>query len=444
MSRGKNPVDLTPLAMRVAQLVPHSMDGWMGPGQPLQPVAQQAVGRQFDFPVGINLRTRPRDQEGVTFQQLRSLADAHDVLRTVIETRKDELAGLAWSITSKDDKVEPDARCKEVTEFLASPDKEHGWDEWLRMLLEDLIVLDAPTAYVHRTNGGKLYALEPIDGATIKRVLDSAGRTPIAPAPAYQQIIKGLPAIDYTTEELVYRPRNPRTNRIYGYSPVEQIIMTVNIALNRQLAVLNHYTEGNIPAAFIGVPDTWQPAQIAQFQAYWDSLMNGDLAQKRRAKFVPGDIAKNIHETQTPPLKDEYDEWIARIVCFAFSISPTPFIKNQNRATAQTAQETAEGQGLVPYKRWIKNLMDFIVQVQFGYTDLEFAWENKDDIDVMVQAQVDQIYINSGVTSPDEVRGRLGLAGPAPEPTKAEVVKDDPDADPDAEKSLIVTYKGWR
>lgn len=458
--RGSNPVPLTDLAARVANMVPHSMDGWMGPQKPLQAIAQQAEGRQFDFPVGYNLRMQPRSQEGITFQQLRTLADSLDILRLVIETRKDEIAGLKWAISPIEDGKEPenDQRCAELELLFKNPDREHGWDEWLRMLLEDLIVLDAPAVYIRKTNGGKLYALEPVDGATIKRVIDETGRTPMAPDPAYQQILKGLPAVDYTTEELIYKPRNPRTNRVYGYSPVEQVIMTINIALNRQLAVLSTYTEGNIPAAFIGVPDTWQPAQIAQFQLYWDGLMEGDVAQKRRAKFVPGDIAKNIHETQPPPLKDEYDEWIARIVCFAFSISPTPFIRQLNRSTAETSQDTAEEQGLVPYTRWIKNLMDNIIQVRIGYADLEFTWVAEDDTDPLAQAQVDHIYLQNSVISPDEVRGRLGLMGAAPEPKDPEGKdpegkdpkdKDPKDKDPKdekdaAKKSVTITYQGWK
>ena len=143
--RGNNPTNLTDLAARVANMVPHSMDGWMGPQKPLKAMAQQVEGRQFDFPVGYNLRMQPRSQEGVSFQQLRNLADAHDVLRIVIETRKDEIAGLKWRVSPIEDGKEPDddPRCSELMTFLKSPDREHGWDEWLRMLLEDLIVLDA-------------------------------------------------------------------------------------------------------------------------------------------------------------------------------------------------------------------------------------------------------------------------------------------------------------
>jgi phage portal protein BeeE len=55
------------------------------------------------------------------------------------------------------------------------------------------------------------------------------------PAPAYQQILKGVPAVDYGADELIYAPRNPRVHKAYGFSPVEQVQMSVNIALRRQI-----------------------------------------------------------------------------------------------------------------------------------------------------------------------------------------------------------------
>jgi phage portal protein BeeE len=130
------------------------------------------------------------------------------------------------------------------------------------MLLEDLLVIDAPTLYKRRTRGGALYALEVLDGATIKRLIDDWGRTPLPPTPAYQQILKGIPAVDYGADELIYAPRNPRVHKAYGFSPVEQVQMSVNIALRRQIYQLQYYTEGNVPEALIGVPENWNPDQI--------------------------------------------------------------------------------------------------------------------------------------------------------------------------------------
>lgn len=439
----KTPID-PGLIARVAAGVRYAFTGnapvWFGPQQPLLPMVPEAekesvAGRQFDYPVGVNQRTRPRTDEPVSFEQMRGLADGYDLLRLVIETRKDQVAKLKWQIKTKDDKKQPDARCESITQFLACPDQEHTWDDWLRMLLEDLFVLDAPAIYPRMTNGGQLYALEPIDGSTIKRVIDAHGRTPLPPEPAYQQILKGIPAVDYSRDELIYKPRNPRTHKVYGYSPVEQIIMTVNIALRRQLNQLSYYTEGNTPNLVFGVPDNWNPDQIRQFQDWWDVLCSGET--KHKARFVPGGVTP--HDTKAGALKDEFDEWLARVVCFAFSINPTPFIKQQNRATADNAHTQALEEGLAPVMAWIKSLIDLVIVRYFGAADLEFAWAEEEAQNPLEQAQVAQIYVTAKVLHPDEVRADLGRPPLTPEqkeelnpppPPMLAMTSDDPEDEP--------------
>ncbi len=70
------------------------------------------------------------------------------------------------------------------------------------------------------------------------------------------------------------------------------------------------------------MPENWTPDQIASYQKYWDAYFDGDLGRRRRAKFVPGGVAKTFVQTREPDLKGPFDEWLARIICFAFSISP--------------------------------------------------------------------------------------------------------------------------
>lgn len=387
-------------------------DGWFGPLNPLQPIAPPNVaGRQFDYPPGYNLVVEPRAYEPVTFRDLRALADGYDLMRLVIETRKDQLSKLKWSISPKDQakQAEGNSRCAAIADFLAFPDREHGWDEWLRILVEDMLVLDATTIYPRKTKGGQLYALDPVDGATIKRVIDNWGRTPMPPAPAYQQILKGLPAVDYTMNDLFYLPRNPRSDRVYGYSPVEQVVMTVNIGLRRQIHQLQYYTEGSVPEALIGVPETWSPDQISQFQAYWDALMEGNTAQRRHARFVPATISKSFIQTKEQTLKDEYDEWLARIVSYAFNVSNQWAVKQMNRATADTAQEQAQQEGLEPLMKWVKGMMDRIITQAFQAPDLEFQFAEEEEVDPAEQATVAKVYLSAGVRSINEVRDDLGL-----------------------------------
>ena len=405
----KTPIDPGVIARAITG-VRYALTGkapdWFGPGDPLPPVAQeQAVGRQFDYPVFANIQMTPRSGEPVSFAQMRALADGYDLLRLVIETRKDQMVKMQWKVVPKDEDKEADGRCQQVQDFLAFPDQEHNFQTWLRMVLEDLFVIDAPAVYPRKTLGGQPYAFEPVDGATIKRVIDASGRTPMAPEPAYQQILKGLPAVNYSRDQLVYQPRNPRTNRVYGYSPVEQIIMTVNIALRRQMNHLSYYTEGNTPNLIFGVPETWNPDQIKAFQGFWDSINTGQ--SKHTAKFVPGGVTPI--DTKSQALKDEFEEWLARIVCFAFSIPPTPFIKSNNRATAESAQDASLQEGLQPLMQWVQDLMNTLIWRHFGYTDLCFAWQTDQNIAPEVQAVITDKKLRNGTMTINEARAGDGM-----------------------------------
>ena len=407
----KTPIEPGMIARLVAGVrygITGSKPDWFGPGEPIAPMAQeQTAGRQFDYPVAYNTRYTPRSGEAISFAQLRGLADSCDVLRLVIETRKDQVAKLKWSVKPRDEKSQSDDRCRAIEDFFAFPDKEHSWDDWLRMLLEDLFVIDAPAIYVRPTIGGDVYAFEPIDGSTIKRVLDENGRTPMAPQPAYQQILKGVPAVDYSSDELIYTPRNPRTHKIYGYSPVEQIIITINTALRRSLHQLQYYTEGNVPEALIGVPETWNPDQIKRFQEYWDMMLEGNTAERRHAKFIPGGL--KIQETKPAALKDEYDEWLARVVCFAFSIASTPFTKQVNRATAETAQEAAVSEGLAPIMLWIQSLANKIIAKYFDAPDLGFFWIEETIQQPEIAAKIIDTKLKNATMTINEARAIDGL-----------------------------------
>lgn len=421
-----------------ARIVQGNGADWFGPFNPIAPTAPQEVkGREWDFPSGFNLATQPRTYEPVTFHTLRALADGYDVLRLVIETRKDQVGRMSWSIKSRDAKAKDkgDSRIAAITAQLKRPDGERGWNDWIRSVLEDLFVIDAPSVYLDRTNGGKLYALRQIDGATIKPVIDDWGRTPqplviggktIYPT-AYQQVLKGIPAVDYTAKDLLYRPRNKRVNHAYGYGPVEQVMTTVNIALRRQLFTLSYFTEGNVPDSIIQVPETWTPDQILTFQKHWDGYFTGDMATRRRAKFVPGGVGKGMFETKQPELTGEFDNFLHRIICFAFSVSPQALTKMMNRASADTQKEIAEEEGLQPILQWIKEFVDDLIAQEFEAADLEFAWDTDDSVDRTTQATILTGYVSKGIMVINEARDELGL---------------DPLPDPEASQAMIITATG--
>ncbi|THD42330.1 MAG: phage portal protein [Bradyrhizobium sp.] len=395
-----------------------SPDAWFGPQQPLTPQAPPEVkGRQFDYPFGVNLSYIPRTTGGVSFAELRALADALPLLRTIIETRKDQVAALSHTVRPCDPSADADAaaRAKVAAGFLACPDRRHSFSAWLRMLLEDMLVIDAATLYPRVDRAGRLYSLDVIDGATITPLIGEDGRAPEPPDPAYQQVLHGVPAADFSADELLYLPRNIRAHKLYGFSPVEQIALTVNIALRREAATLDYYRSGSTPDAFATLPKEWTVDQIRQFQDYFDALMSGNSARRRMTKFMPADF--RLIEARQPPLKDQYDEWLARAICYAFSVPASAFVSQVNRATGETLRLQAAQEGLVPLKAWIKAALDHVIQICLDEPDLEFVWVGDDAVDPLQQAQTLNILVGAGIKTIAEARAELGLATqPKPEP----------------------------
>jgi len=147
--------------------------GNFSPSYPLVPPEREQI-RLWDYPVGYNAIYTPRSYEAIGFDELRALAESHDITRLAIETRKDQIEKLEWTIKSRNEKspgVNAALRIDQLTEFWRSPDGEQPFATWLREALEDVLVLDAAAFELRRNRGGDLVGLDIVDGSTIKVLL---------------------------------------------------------------------------------------------------------------------------------------------------------------------------------------------------------------------------------------------------------------------------------
>ena len=390
-----------------------------GPGTPIAPSGVAAV-RAWDFPVAINSVVPPRAYEPFGFAQLRAFANV-ELVRLAIETRKDQIERIDWRIKSREGVAAPDpADVSRITAFWRKPDGVTPFATWLRLALEDLLVIDAPAIERRFARDGGLAGLDIIPGDTIHPMVDDTGRRPRGRgAVAYQQVIKGVAWADLSDADLIYAPRNPRPNHNYGLSPVEQIIVTINTVIRRQAAQLAYFSEGNLPAGLLNGPEGWSPDQIRDMQLWLDSRLSGQAAEQAKLLWVPS--GTRYQAFKDSPLKDEFDEWLARIVAFAFSLPPTPFIRQMNRGTASADQDRGQEEGLEPLKLWAKRLIDGVIQDDLGAPDLEFCWNDTPTIDPLVQAQIDDLAIRNGTMTVNEVRARRGMAPLSAPPATASV-----------------------
>jgi hypothetical protein len=121
---------------------------------------------------------------------------------------------------------------------------------------------------------------------------------------------------------------------------------------------------------------------------------------------VSGGVAKTFVPVREPAMKDAFDEWLARIVCYAFSVPPSAFTSQVNRATADTAQDVALSEGLAPLQLWVKHLIDRVLAEDFGASDLEFAWDQDKNTDPAQTASIASDYVRSGIKSINEINCR--------------------------------------
>ena len=403
-----------------------SASAWFGPLEPIKPTAPAGLlPREFQYNPGQNLVFTPRGDEPIDFPVLRGLADGYDLLRSIIETWKDLACTQRWSIRTrtipgetKAQQSKREAKDKTIgllTDFFEQPDTEHDWSTWLRALLEDMGVIDAASVWVER-QGGKVLSLRPIDGATITRYIDEQGFTPRPPLQAYAQVLYGTPAVPLTSDDLLYLVRNWRTSRLYGYSQVEQAIVTINIALRREMFTLNYYTEGNVPEAFYTMPPGVTVDQVKEFQDWFDSVLAGNLRKRRRVLFMPGDEkgSQKLSLTKEPLLKNELDDWLASFFCFLFGVSRQSLIKQMNRASAEAAGDASTEEGLRPTLMWVSNSVNRMIRAM-GYTGYQLVFENSREVDVLKQAQADDLTVGK-IVRINESREARGLdPDPSPE-----------------------------
>jgi hypothetical protein len=399
----------------------------LNPVLPTSPKGSQP--HAFSFWNGLNLEITPRADLPLNFAALRDLA-TYPLARICIENIKDILCTLPWKIQLKREvgeaigdwkkRQESDKTIPTLTQFFQYPDGETPWSDWLRPVIEDMLVIDAPCILVQRTLSGKVVGLRWTDGAQFLRLVTDQGFTPQDPSPAYTQLWEGIPYLLMTTRQLVYRPsnivaRNSYASKLYGFSQTEQLAQEIQIGQDRLNFVQAYYRDGIDGGLKQVVPAGITPDKVSENIQAFNNLMAGNLGQRRKMNIiqgyhpVDGDKEDQFVESKDPVLADVFDDLHIRKIAFGYGVSAQRLMKQMNRASAEAGQDASEKEGIMPRLKWLKGTMDLIIQVQMANPQYEMVWDTDDELDAVKQATVDMDYTKSGIKTIDEVRTDRGL-----------------------------------
>jgi hypothetical protein len=410
-------------------------DQWPSPLQPVAPMGVPGTEpKAFQYYEGQNLQWTPRFDAEYSAADLKALA-TYPLVRICIENVKDVLCDMEWeirlrplpgeSIKENKKRAQGDKTIVKLSRFFESPDGQHQWDEWLRPWLDDLLVIDAPTVLVRRTfgkngskTGGEVKELRVLRGDSISVYIDQNGWSPEPPSVAYAQNWWGLPLVDMTRDECLYRPRNiaPRNtiaSQLYGYSPVEQLAPELKIGIARLAFVLAYYSDGSVPGVVQVAPKGTTPDQIKEAVQWINSDIAGNLVKRRQWNIIQGfqedGKAEQIIMTKEPLLADLYDEKHIREIAFGIGTSPQRLMKSMNRASAEQSDDAAETEGTRPYVRSIRGLINHCIQNVFGFDEYEFVIDPVKEMDMEKQANALKVKVGACLLTPNEGREQLGL-----------------------------------
>lgn len=422
-------------------------DTWYSPLQPVKPIAPEGVEpRGFQYWAGQNLLWTPRADAELSAADLKQLA-AYPLARIAIENVKDAMTKASWEVQPRPEPGESrkaarkrgagDKGLVKVSRFFERPDREHDWPFWLRPLLEDMLVIDAWTILIRKTFKGEIVELPVIRGESIVRYIDANGFTPLPPEPAYAQNWWGIPLVNLTTDQLVYKPRNivPRNtiaSQLYGMSPTEQLAEEIQIGQARLAFIKAYYTEGSIPGVVHVVPRGTSPDKISEAMQWMNSELAGNLSARRQWRMVQGfnepGKPDQIEYTKEPLLADAFDDLHIKKIFFGYGVSPQRVMKQMNRASAQASQEAADIEGLLPYFASLKSVMDCLIQQKMGYADYEWVPDPFVEPDPEKEAERVKILVAGGIITPNEGREKIG---------------EEAYADPVADELGVITGSGF-
>jgi len=314
---------------------------------------------------------------------------------------------------------------KNILDFLSKPDpyfsEVNNWEYLLSMILDDILTIDRGAILKIRDDRGKLIALLPVDGTTIKPVVNEETGV----IEYYVQEVDGAIVNEYIDKKdiILFRQNITPDVYMYGYSipPLEILYKAVLSDIFIDKGNLDYYRKGgSIPEGIITIEppsvkegDVYPQLsreQLESIQRQLQAIMMGDYTQVpilSGGKFTWIDFKGKRRDMQFKELA----EYVARKICAVYQVSPQDvgITSDVNRATAEVMASMTKAKGLEPLLATISRGFDSVIDEFRPQRDIRL-WFKEDDLEKEKEWwSTVQGMLNAGVKTINEVRMEKGL-----------------------------------
>ncbi|EIP9221079.1 phage portal protein [Salmonella enterica] len=272
--------------------------------------------------------------------------------------------------------------------------KRDNFSGFMGKLVRDSLVMDsAPIETEYKRNRSLgMDGFYAVDGATI-RLCSEDGYKDDDEIFALQ-VVQGNLRTAYTYDDLIYVPRNPRTDVLqggYGMSETELLVTTVTGFLNAMTYNQKFFDSNAIPKGLLHLSGDYSQDDLNSFKRYWNSMVKGI----NNAWTLPVMVSKNQESKATfenfgvdvnEIMFAKWMTFLTSIICAIYGIAPDEinFESFTSGASSLSGDDTEEklvnskDKGLRPLLAHFEDLFTDYIVSDFG-DKYEFRWTGLDE-----------------------------------------------------------------
>jgi hypothetical protein len=373
------------------------------------------------------------------------------IARRAINCIKDRIAGMRWRVQPRQGyalEAIPNGaeRVRLLTNNFDAPNPDDSFRTFSEQVLEDIIVggygaievqlrpgwteaeLDQSTENPHFSQGAREMGhpaagrtgasvspqalplvLWPVDGASIRMNLDWDGSPT---SQRYMQVNDQSGAnsqIKLDDDELIYIRLNPRTFTPFGLGRLEVAFETINSFMGAH-RYASRLASNSVVQYALWLQDL-TPEHHERLIRWWQDEIEGTGKVPILSAESKPEVLRFGGGTDAD-LRLQWQEFLLRVVADAFDLPPfyLGVERDVNRSTAEEYNDLAFRQAIVPTARLLaESLTRDAIAKKLGWNDLEFVFAELDTTDPLEEAQIQQILLQNGVLTVNEVRRMRGL-----------------------------------
>lgn len=348
------------------------------------------------------------------------------IAHRAINAIKMPLSMLEWEIVPSEgitENSEIKRQIELVTQCFQQPNRDDNYLSFIQQIVEDILV-GAGACEINSRGGDpeRPVWLWPTDGLSIHIYPGWAGGRSEArylQTVGYGSYSVGAgQGVQLRDDELIYIRPNPTTAMPFGYGPLEIAFNSIS----RQLATgqfAGKLASNARPSIMLDLGDVDQN-YLNAFRHYWLHEIEGEgKTPITGSGIVPGQTQGKGSGAQVLKLFPDgdnalflkYQEFLRTEIAAAFDISNMNLNleRDVNRNTAEVMENKDWDNAIKPMAALLKSHFDNdVIRKGFGFSQIEFKYVGLDREDELQTAQINKLYFDMNVLTPNQIREKLG------------------------------------